>query len=448
MTALLKFFAPGADAPPLVEQGAIDMLYKRHRFRIMLAITLGYGLSYTCRLALGMVKKPLIDSGVFTPTELGLIGSALFYTYAFGKLTNGFLADHANMKRFFAFSVLISAIANIGMGFSTTVALSAVLWGVNGWFQSFGAPAGVVSMSQWFSNRERGRYYGIWSTAHSIGEGLTFAAVGGIVAVLGWRFGFWGPAAIGVLVAIGSYLLIQDRPQTLGLPAVADWRNDHWQGGKPKQEAASIFKTQLQILKIPAVWALALSSALIYVTRYAINSWGVLYLQEARGYSLTAAGSLLMVSTLAGIVGAVAFGFVSDKLFSARRPPANLLFGLMELAGLGLIFYGPNTGPVLVTGMILFGLGMTALVTSLGGLFATDICPKRVAGAVMGLIGVFSYLGAAIQEQVSGVLIDKGLRVVDGVRHYDFGPAVLFWMGASVASLTLATCLWRTKLRD
>ena len=445
---MLTFFARGADAPPLGDPATIDVLYRRHRFRIMLAITLGYGMSYTCRLALGMVKKPLIDAGVFTPTELGVIGSALFYAYAFGKLTNGVLADHATMKLIFAFSELISPLANVGMGFSTSVALSAALWGINGWFQSFGAPAGVVSMSQWFSNRERGRYYGIWSTAHSIGEGLTFAVVGAIVAAFGWRDGVWGTAAIGVLVAIAGYLLIQDRPQTLGLPAVADWRNDHWQGDKPKQEPASVFRTQLQILKIPAVWALALSSALIYVTRYAINSWGVLYLQEARGYSLAAAGSMLMISTLAGIVGAISFGFVSDKLFGARRPPANLLFGLLELLGLALILYGPNTGPVLITGMILFGLGMTALVTSLGGLFATDICPKRVAGAAVGLIGVFSYLGAAIQEHVSGVLIERGMRVIDGVRHYDFGPAMIFWMGASVASLTLATALWRTKLRD
>ncbi len=445
---MLKFFATGVDAPPLSDPATIDRLFRRHRFRIMVAVTLGYGMSYTCRLALGVVKKPLIDAGVFTPTELGLIGSALFYAYAFGKLTNGFLADHANMKRFFAFSVLISAIANLGMGFSTTVALSAALWAINGWFQSFGAPAGVVSMSQWFSNRERGRYYGIWSTAHSIGEGLTFVGVGGVVAAFGWRYGFWGPALVGVLVAIGGYLLIQDRPQTLGLPAVADWRNDHWQGDKPKLDASGVFQTQLQILKIPAVWALALSSALIYVTRYAINSWGVLYLQEAKGYSLTAAGAMLMISTVAGIVGAISFGFISDKFFKARRPPANLLFGLMELAGLFLIFYGPNTGPVLVTGMILFGAGMTALVTSLGGLFATDICPKRVAGAALGLVGVFSYLGAAIQEQVSGALIQRGLSVVAGVRHYDFGPVIMFWIGASVASLTLATCLWRTKLRD
>src|SRR3990167_5770112 len=116
MRALNSIFAPGLDAPPLTDPAQIDTLYRRHRFRIMVAITLGYGLVYTCRLALGVVKKPLIDQGIFTPTELGMIGSALFYAYAFGKLTNGFLADHANIKRFFAFGVLISALCNIGMG--------------------------------------------------------------------------------------------------------------------------------------------------------------------------------------------------------------------------------------------------------------------------------------------------------------------------------------------
>src|SRR3546814_6410571 len=93
---LLSFFARGAEAPSITDQAEIDRLYRRHRFRVMVAITLGYGLIYTCRLALGVVKKPLIDQGIFTPVELGSIGSALFYTYALGKLTNGFLADPAN----------------------------------------------------------------------------------------------------------------------------------------------------------------------------------------------------------------------------------------------------------------------------------------------------------------------------------------------------------------
>jgi len=448
MNRVLAFFTPGADAPPIADGSRIDGLYRRYRWQVMAAITLAYGLSYTGRLALGVVKKPLIDGGIFTAADLGLIGSALFYTYAFGKLFSGLLADHANIRRFLAVGFFGSAVCNLLMGTSGHVAAAAVIWGLNGWFQSFGAPACVVAMTAWFSNRERGRYYGVWSTAHSIGEGLTFLVVGGVVAAFGWRAGFFLPSLILLAVAVGAYIWVHDRPQTFGLPSVADWRNDHWEGSdKPRAETRLVL-TQLSILKLPEVWVLALASALTYVTRYAINSWGVLYLQEARGYSLPAAGSLLFLSTLAGIAGALAFGFISDKWFAARRPPANLLFGLVELAGLGLIFFGPTNSVVLTAGMILFGLGMTGLVTSIGGLFAVDVCPKRVAGTAMGMIGVFSYLGAAIQEQISGSLIQKGTTMVAGVRHYDFGPAILFWIGASVASLVLASTLWRVKLRD
>jgi OPA family sugar phosphate sensor protein UhpC-like MFS transporter len=443
----LRFFAAGADAAPIADPEEVDRLYRRNRFRVMVAITLGYGLIYTCRLALGVVKKPLIDSGIFTPAELGMIGSALFYTYAIGKLGNGFLADHANVRRFLAVSFLLTALCTVAMGFSTTVLAAAIIWGLNGWFQSFGAPGGVVAMTSWFSNSERGRAYGIWSTAHSLGEGLTFLVVGALVAGLGWRWGFWGPGLIGIVAAIGCYAWVQDRPSTLGLPPVNAWKNDHY-SESAKDSARSVLALQFSILKLPAIWVLALASATNYVTRYAINSWGILYLQEERGFSLTEAGTLLMISTLAGIAGAIAYGFASDKLFGARRPPANLLFGVIELIGLGIIFFGPTSTPMLILGMLLFGMGITGLVTSLGGLFAVDVAPKRAAGAAMGVIGVFSYIGAAIQEQVSGTLINNGMTIVAGDRVYDFGPAIWFWIGSSVVSLILATSLWRTSLRD
>lgn len=445
---LMRAFAPGPDAPPLSDRAEIDRLFRRNRLMVMIAITGGYGLAYTCRLALGVVKKPLIDAGIFTPADLGLIGSAFFYTYAFGKLTNGFLSDHLNPRMFLAFGILVSAIVNIFMGFNVVVWVAVVLWGLNGWFQSFGAPASVVGLSHWFSNHERGRYYGIWSTAHSIGEGLNFLVTGAIVGALGWQAGFWGPGALCVVTAIACLWFMKDRPQTMGLPKVSVWRHDEWDQAPPPPPAASLLKTQLSILAIPAVWILAVSSALMYVTRYAINSWGVLYLQEGRGYSLAEATGLLTINTVTGVVGAIAFGFISDKFFKARRPPANLIFGIMEIVGLLIIFFGPTNVWVLSVGLALFGLGLTGLVTSVGGLFATDICPKRVSGAALGAIGVFSYLGAAVQENISGNLIDAGMKTIDGVKHYDFGPAILFWIGCSVVSLVLATSLWNVKLRD
>ena len=230
----------------------------------MTAITLGYGIAYMCRLGLSVVKKPLIDDGIFSADQLGTIGSAIFYAYAFGKLVNGFLADHANMKKFLAFGVLISALINIFMGWSTVLWVWVVLWALNGWFQGFGAPAGVVAMSQWFSNRERGTYYGIWSTAHPLGEGLTFALLAAMVTWFGWRAGFVGPGIICVVLAIVLYVVMEDRPQTLGLPAVADWKNDRL--AKPADGAEkpkSTWQMQLSILKYPSIWVLALSSALM-----------------------------------------------------------------------------------------------------------------------------------------------------------------------------------------
>jgi MFS transporter, OPA family, sugar phosphate sensor protein UhpC len=450
MNSIVKFFATGQDAPLIEDQSRINTLYKRHRWRIMVAITFGYGVAYTCRLALSVVKKPLIDDGIFSAQQLGLISSAIFYSYAFGKLTNGFLADHANLKRFLSFGILMSALINIAMGWTPMLWVWAVLWGLNGWFQGIGAPSAMVSMANWFSNNERGRRYGFFSMGHPIGEGLTYVGIAGLVTLLGWRAGFMGPGLTCIAVAFIMYYLLQDRPRTLGLPLVADWRNDH---GAPVvdtgEKAPSVWTLQKSILKLPPIWILALASSMMYVTRYAVVNWGILYLQEAKGYSLVEAGSLLGINTVAGIIGSISYGYISDKLFHARRPPVTLICGMLEIAALSIIFLSPLANATwLSIAFVMYGFSISGLLVSLGGLFATDIAPKKAAGAAMGFIGVFSYLGAATQDLISGFLIDKGTTIVDGARHYDFSSAIMFWVGASVLSLLLATSLWNAKVSD
>jgi len=450
MVQLLRFFAAGEDQPLLEDRPKIDQLYRRYRLSVMLAITVGYGIAYTCRLGLSVVKKPLIDGGIMSAYDLGVIGSGLLYGYALGKLTNGFLADHANVKRFFAIGVFVSALLNLAMGRTDLLWIWVVLWALNGWFQGFGAPTGAVTLANWFSNRERGRFYGIWSTGHAIGEGLTFVGSAALVSFFGWQAGFWGPGIICIFVAVAVYLTMQDRPQTLGLPLIADWKNDHGlpitdRDGQPLKTG----KAQKLIFKMPVIWILGLASATMYMTRYAINSWGFLYLQEAKGYSFLEAGGILGLNTLAGIAGCVAYGFISDKLFHARRPPVTLIFGIIEVLALFVIFFSPPGRPLLLTtAFVVYGFTLSGLLAALGGLFAIDIVPRRAAGAVMGFIGVFSYIGAAIQDQISGLLIEQGTTIIDGVRHYDFSSAVMFWIAGSIVSMILAATLWRAKVSD
>ena len=216
-----RFFLTGPDAAPLTDEEEIKRRYRESRISVFLSITLGYAMYYVVRQGFSVVKKPLLESGTFNALELGKIGSVFFLTYMIGKCVNGFLADRLNIKRFMALGLLGSATILVIMGFCSSFYLFAVLWGLCGWFQTFGAAPSVVSLNQWFSNKERGTLYGIWFSAHNIGTGLTYIFTAQIVTIFGWHMGFIAPGLLGITAAVFLYLFMYDRPQVYGLPHVS-----------------------------------------------------------------------------------------------------------------------------------------------------------------------------------------------------------------------------------
>lgn len=443
---LIDFFATGADKPLLKDKNLIRKIYNHKRNSVFISLVLGYGFFYTTRLSLSVAKKQMIDSGVVDVTQLGIIGAVLLYVYAIGKFTNGFLADRANIKRFMSTALMGSAIINLVFGFTNYFIMFAVLWGFNGWFQSIGSAPSVVSLCQWFSNNERGTRYGLWAGAHNIGEGITFIGTSVLIGILGWQWGFFGPGLACILVASILFITLQDRPQTYGLPGVADYKKDY-SAGKPSTEPLG--KLQLLVLKNPIVWVLGLSSALMYVTRYAIHSWGPFYLQEVKNYSVIEAGVLIGANTMIGLAGAVFSGFLSDKYFHSRRNIPTLLYGLLLSSSLIMLHLVPPgyrwLDAIALAG---FEFAIGGLIVFLAGLIAVDIMPTRAAGAVKGVIGLFSYMGAATQDWISGYLIESGKTVVDGVDKYNFDKAFYFWIGASIISMLLALTVWNAKQRE
>lgn len=443
MKRIIRWFATGPDSPPIGDPDEIHTLFQSRRSRLFVWLVLGYGFFYICRLSLSVAKKPMLDEGILSVEQMGIIGSVLLLVYAFGKLFNGFLADRANIRRFMSIALLFSAFANLLFGSVSNFALFAVLWAFNGWFQSIGSAPSVVSICQWFSNRERGTRYGVWAGAHNIGEGLTFVGTALIVNAFGWRWGFWGPGIACVIVAIILYINLADRPQTYGLPSVADYKKDYSAG---KATGKSVGSLQLQVLKSPIVWVLGLSSACMYMSRYAVNSWAIFYLQEGKGYELVVAASAMSAYPIFGLLGAVSSGFLSDRFFGARRNVPTLLYGLLLIGSLCLFYYSPP-GQILIDTLALaaFGFAVGGLVVFLAGLIAVDLMPVGAAGAVKGIIGLFSYLGAASQDWISGVLIGNTKTVVDGVTTYSFDTAFYFWISASVVSMLLALFAWNKR---
>jgi len=447
LSRLLNFYKTGPDLPLQdLSQEELDRIYKKHRRSVFLGITIGYGFFYVTRLSLSVVKKPILDAGLLTATELGYIGSALFFVYAFGKLFNGLLSDYANIRKFMATGLILSALVNLAFGMTSLFWVFVVLWGLNGWVQSMGAAPSVVTLSQWFATKERGSLYGVWYVSHSIGEAITFVGTAVVVSAFGWRAGFGVAGALAMAMGILLIFLLADRPRTLGLPTIGEYKDDPL--ALPQKGTTPLFRTQLKILKVPAVWILGLASALTYVSRYAINNWGILYLQEVKGYTLAQAGPIMGTAPIIGVLGGALSGFISDKVFYTNRHKATLLYGSLQIVGLGIFFYGPPDNVWLdYLGMGIFGFSVAGTVAFLGGLTAIDLTPREVTGAVMGFIGLFSYLGASLQDIVSGWLIDSGKTVTDGVTVYNFDAAVTFWFGAAVLSLAVAMTVWNVKPR-
>lgn len=433
--------------------------YNRLRWSSFLSGTVGYSLYYVCRTSLNVVKKPIMDSGILDAHQLGIIGSALLFSYAIGKFVNSFMADHSNIKRFMATGLIVSAIANISIGLLGIIHTSilpissflffvffAVMWGINGWAQSMGAAPAIIALSRWFPLKVRGTFYGFFSASHNMGEFLSFIFVGTVVSIVGWQWGFVSSSIAGIVGVMVIILFLHDNPESKGLPPVEIISKEIKTAGETEKK--SISKSQLSVLSNPYVWILALSSSFMYVSRYAINSWGVLFLQESKGFSLTTATQIISINALLGVVGTVFSGWISDKLFKGKRNMMALLFGVLNTISLCLFIYGGNSMFVNILSMVLFGLAMGILICFLGGLMAVDIVPRNASGAALGIVGVFSYMGAGIQDIVSGYLIESQKTTVNGVTVYSFDQAALCWIGASVLSFVLALFVWNAKKEE
>lgn len=448
--SLYKYFRISKPAPDRVPGDRVDAEYRRLRSRTFWGASVVYSLYYVCRMTLSVVKQPLIDGGVLSASDLGLIGSALLLVYAFGKFVNGFIADYCNIRRFMAAGLFVSAAVNLVMGLLgflgravsvpgiVMMAVFFILWGANGWVQSMGAPPGIINLSRWFPLSKRGTYYSIFSSTPYIGKFLTFILTGVIVGALGWEWGFIFAAAAGFAGTAISLVFISDTPESKGLPSIQELS-----GEKPvKTDSMPTRELQKIVLRHPGIWIIALSSAFVYITQYAISGWGVLFLQKAKDFSLQGATQIIAFSEAFGVAGTIFAGWLSDTVFRGDRVKPVLISGIFCCASLLLFLFTGGGYLMNILYVSVFSLFIGVLYCIVAGLMAVDIVPRKATGAALGIVGISSYVAAAIQDVVTGYLIEGGAD-----KAYDFTSAAIFWTAACILSFVLPVLNWRSMMK-
>lgn len=153
--------------------GKIDSTYKRLRWQVFAGIFFGYAAYYFVRANFDLAQPGLIQAGLYSKAELGVIGSAAGLAYGLSKFVMAGMSDRSNPRVFLPFGLLLSGLCMTLMGLfpwaTSGIAIMWVMIFLNGWFQGMGWPPCGRTMVHWWSKSERGTIVSIWNTAHNIG---------------------------------------------------------------------------------------------------------------------------------------------------------------------------------------------------------------------------------------------------------------------------------------
>lgn len=428
----------------IADAAMIKSEYRYWRIRIFLSMYFGYAFFYLSRKSFTFAMPAMMDSLGFTKSDLGIISSVLYITYGLSKFVSGIMSDRSNPRYFMGMGLIITGVLNILFGMASSLLFFAVIWGLNGWFQGWGWPPCARLLTHWYSQKERGTWWGLCSTSHNVGGAIIPLLVAYLISVSDWRTSMMVP---GLICIVGGLIVIsrlRDTPESLGLPPIEKYKSM----GKVDENISEVRAPEAEltrrqlvmdyVLKNRYIWILAFAYFFVYVVRTAVNDWGQLYLYEHKGFTIMEAGSCIFSFEIGGLFGCLIAGTISDVVFHGRRGPVNAIFSLLVMLSVIALWYAPSYG-LIATAVVMFMVGFLVFGPQmLIGLTAAEVSHKKAAGSATGFIGWFAYSGAA----AAGYPLGK-------ITH-EWGWELFFFVLTLCAliSVLLLFPLWTVKGRE
>lgn len=349
----------------------------------------------------------LLQETGYTKTEFGLILSICSLLYGVGKFFNGMLADRGNPRYFMALGLLGSAVMNVFFGLSGSLTFFGIFWIANHWFQAMGWPPCARMLTHWYGPRELGTMWGIWNSSHQFGGAGILILAGWLIPRYGWESAFFVPAVIGILVSFFLINRLRDTPMSLGLPPIEEYKEGDTSEEAREESSESVREILFKyVLTNKWIWIVSLANFFVYFVRIGVLDWAPTFLVETKGSGLATAGFQVAGFELSGIFGALAAGWLSDKIFKGRRGPANVLFMAVLIFFL-FYFWKVPAGHYWLDALALTAVGFLIYGPQmLVGVAAADFASKKAAATATGMTGTFGYLGACLSG-FTGFIADR-----------------------------------------
>nr|BFD32643.1 phosphoglycerate transporter PgtP [Pigmentibacter ruber] len=393
----------------------IKETYNRFRIMALSSVFVGYLSYYLVRNNFTLSTPYLQHELQLTNTQIGFLSSCMLISYGISKGVMSSLADKANPKMYMALGLILCAIVNIGLGFSSLFWVFAGFVVLNGIFQGMGVAPSFITIANWFPSSERGRVGSIWNISHNIGGGVVSPIIGGSLALLGqdkWQISsFIIPAGISIGIAFLVIYLGKGSPTQEGLPELKEIIPEKMGLNQKNEQQAPENMSAYQIfvkyvLKNKNAWYVAFVDVFVYMVRFGMLSWLPIYLLKEKDFTKNEMSIAFLFFEWAAIPSTLLAGYISDKLFKGRPMPLAII--CMSLILVCIIGYWQSESVHTVT---IFASIVGCLIyvpQFLASVQTMEVVPKFAVGSAVGLRGFMSYiLGATLGTSLFGFLVDK-----------------------------------------
>ena len=450
--------------------------FRYRRFINWFSIGLAYAFLYMGRYNLTVAKNAL--GNLMTKTDFGDIFGVGAVVYGLAFVINGPLTDRYGGRRMMLIAVFGAAAANVLMGITlwgiatkgweanirTTFML---LYALNMYFQSFGALSIVTVKAPWFHVRERGSFSTIFGVMISLGIYFAFDWGYAVVAAtraqlsegLSWfsqvvttvfRTGnsgvdenwwiFFIPAVFLMILWVVMLAVLRNSPAEAGYQNFDTGEESVTREGE-KVSTVEVFRRLLTHPVLLVIMGIEFCSG---VMRNGVMHWYPIFAKETGFYSdffVTQNWGLCLL--IAGVLGGVATGWVSDRFFHSRRAPMSAVcYGIMILAAIWMTqsldanLWHMGIMVLLISSCVIGVHGI------LSGTATMDFGGSRNTGTATGIVDGIVYMGTALQSFVIGRITPTGDAAADPTRWIAW-PVFLIPLAA--IGFVLATRIWNAK---
>lgn len=392
---------------------------------IVLVATLGgiYVVSQFLRNSVGVIAPDLASELSMSASEIGLLSSTFFFSFAAAQIPLGVALDRYGPK------ICMLVCSAVAVGGTILFALASSPWVLivarvlMGLGSSCYLMAPLALYARRYAPERFSMLVGLQLGLGSVGTLLATAPLALSASAIGWRATFIAVAGLVVLAAFLVAIVVrEDKP------------------AEPHHEET--FRESMsgivEALRTPSILPLFLMQLATYSSFVLIvGLWGGPYLTHIYGYDLPSRGEVLFFCALAQIAGAMIWGS-ADRLFGNYKTPVYV--GLVLTAASLAIIAISGAPPIGWLIACFIGVGFFSAFTSILIAHGKALFPSRLVGRGMTLLNMGTMGGVFLTQTVSGFVIDL-FPLVNGVYSLEayrlvFAIQVVFLLLAGLSYVT------------